>query len=222
MTSKKQLIPSVLLWGGKSKARIINEMIAEQNCGNISLIFDHSLDKPEFLTKALFTNSESQLELLMRKNTHFVVCVGGEHGEKRVAVATDLEKKGLMPLSLIHQKSFIEATSKIGKGLQAMPGCVVHKFCKLGDYVIINTNATVDHECTIHEGVHVMGGASIAGRVTIEKFATIGTNATVLPNLSIGEGSFVGAGSVVTKNVNPYTLQYGVPAKEIRYLKDKR
>lgn len=62
----------------------------------------------------------------------------------------------------------------------------------------------------------VMG--SYAGNIWIKRGAWIGSGAIILPNISIGECAVVAAGSVVTKDVPPYTLVAGVPAKEIRKL----
>jgi acetyltransferase-like isoleucine patch superfamily enzyme len=53
------------------------------------------------------------------------------------------------------------------------------------------------------------------GKITIRKDAWIGTGAVILPDVEIGEGAVVGANSVVTRNVPPYTIVGGVPAKEI-------
>ena len=66
-----------------------------------------------------------------------------------------------------------------------------------------------------------MGSAYIAGRVTIEKYASIGANSTVLPDIVVGEGAIVGAGAVVTKNVKPYEVVIGNPAKYLRKNKKK-
>ena len=54
------------------------------------------------------------------------------------------------------------------------------------------------------------------GSITIEADAWIGTGAVILPNVTIGEGAVVGANSVVTKNVEPYTVVGGVPAHFIK------
>jgi len=56
------------------------------------------------------------------------------------------------------------------------------------------------------------------GKITIESDAWIGAGAIILPNVTIGRGAVVGAGAVVTKDVPPYTVVAGVPAKEIRKL----
>lgn len=53
------------------------------------------------------------------------------------------------------------------------------------------------------------------GTIQIKNDAWIGAGAIILPNITIGEGAVVGAGAVVTKNVDPYTIVAGVPAKKI-------
>ena len=59
---------------------------------------------------------------------------------------------------------------------------------------------------------------SIPGNILIKKGAWIGARAIILPNVTVGEGSIIGAGAVVTKDVPPYTVVAGVPAKKIKDL----
>jgi acetyltransferase-like isoleucine patch superfamily enzyme len=53
--------------------------------------------------------------------------------------------------------------------------------------------------------------------VRIEAGADIGINAAILPGVTIGKGSIVGAGAVVTKDVSPFAIVAGVPAKFLRW-----
>lgn len=55
--------------------------------------------------------------------------------------------------------------------------------------------------------------------IHISKGAWIGANAVILPGVQIGENAVVAAGSVVTKNVDPYTVVAGVPARKIKEIK---
>jgi len=63
---------------------------------------------------------------------------------------------------------------------------------------------------------HFNEGKEIIGEVRIKRGAFIGMNSTVMPGVTIGEGAVVAAGSVVTHDVEPYTIVGGVPAKKIR------
>lgn len=209
-------LPQVLLWGAKSKARIVEEMLKESGAGEAVIIFDNTLDAPAFETSAMFINDVDLLRANLSLVTHYVVCISGAHGYARVKTAEYLDKLGLLPITLIHDRSFVEPTSSVGDGCQIMPGAVIHKFSKIGKHTFINTNATVDHECVIGDGVHVMGNAAVTGMIEIGDYATIGTNATILPFVKIGVGAFVGAGAVVTKDVEPYSVVAGVPAKPLR------
>jgi acetyltransferase-like isoleucine patch superfamily enzyme len=54
------------------------------------------------------------------------------------------------------------------------------------------------------------------GFVEIGPHAVIGANAVVLPNIRVGEGATVGAGSVVTRDLEPWTIYAGVPARPMK------
>lgn len=58
----------------------------------------------------------------------------------------------------------------------------------------------------------------IEGKIIIEDDCWIGANTVIMPNITIGKMSVVGAGSVVTKNVPPFTVVAGVPAKYMKEL----
>jgi acetyltransferase-like isoleucine patch superfamily enzyme len=59
--------------------------------------------------------------------------------------------------------------------------------------------------------------ATVGGRVTIEDFVFIGTRAIILPGVTLGKGCAVGAGAVVTRNVEPYAIVAGNPARFVRF-----
>ena len=210
-----EIVPQILLWGGSLKTKIIAEMIKENNLGNIKVIFDENLSNPKFKTNIEFINNIYILKNKIHNLTHYVVCIGN-NGYARFMISQSLNQIGLKPLEILHDKCFIDPTSRYGEGLQMMPFSIIHKFCSIGSQVIINTSATIDHDCRIGNGVHIMGSAAIAGGVEIGDFVTVGTNATVLPSIKIKKGAYIGAGSVVIKDVDSFEMVVGVPANLLR------
>ena len=208
----------VLLWGGRSKARVIIEMISEiyGSSAEVVAIFDKTLTKPTFNSNIKHYSQNFDINDVCKQSTHFIICMGGEHGYARYLTAKKLEEAGLKPLSLISKYCILDKLECVGSGLQAMPGAVAHKFSIIGDQCILNTNSTIDHECIIGNGVHIMGSASVAGCVKIGDYSTVGTNATILPNITVGKNVFIGAGAVVTCDISDNEVVVGVPAKFLR------
>ena len=207
---------AILLWGGRSQARIIQQMILEQGLGEVALVYDPSLDAPYFDSPAEFIREQAVLEARLSECSHFVACIGNEHGYARFMVAESLKARGLQPLSVAHPQSLADPSALVGEGCQRMPFSLVHKFAKVGRQCLLNSFSCVEHECVLGDGVHVMGHAALAGKVEVGDFATIGTNATLLPGLRVGKGAIVGAGAVLTKDVPDYAVVAGNPARQLR------
>ena len=210
----------ILLYGAKSTAFIVYQMLKEKKI-NVDFVFDEFIKKPHFECGAKFSNKKNDFLSFIKQSSNFFVCIGMLDGKLREYVSNLLIKKKLKPLSIVSKHSIIDSTAKISYGFLAMPSAVVHKNSIIGSNCYLNVNSVVEHECVLGKGVHIMGSAYIAGRVKIANFASIGANATVLPDISIGEGAIVGAGSVVTKNVKPYEIVVGNPAKFFKKNKKK-
>lgn len=69
-------------------------------------------------------------------------------------------------------------------------------------------------------GMYAMECPFKSGKVEIKDGAHIGIGAIVMPGVTIGEGAVIGAGSVVTKDIPPYCVAVGTPAKVIKYFKN--
>jgi len=118
-------------------------------------------------------------------------------------------------VTLIHPYSFVHSTCSIGDGTVVFAGVVIQPETVIGEHCIVNTSASVDHDCFLGDFVHIAPGVRLTGGVRVEEGAFVGAGAVVIPQRTVGEWSIVGAGSVVTKDVRPYSKVAGVPAKEI-------
>ncbi len=113
--------------------------------------------------------------------------------------------------------------------------CSFGQNCVVGPRVIIGNGVKVQNNVSIYEGViceddvflgpsmvftNVINPRSFIARknefkkTLLKKGSSIGANATLVCGVTIGEYALIGAGSTVTKDVKPFALVYGVPAKQ--------
>ena len=125
----------------------------------------------------------------------------------------------------------IDDESKIGTFVEIQKNASIGAYCKISSHTFICEGVTIEDEVFIGHGV--MFTNDIYPRATnpdgsaqteadwnvietrVCKRASIGSNATVLAGITIGESAIVGAGAVVTKDVRPFSIVAGVPAREI-------
>ena len=81
---------------------------------------------------------------------------------------------------------------------------------------IINTCASVDHDCDVADFVHVSVGAHVAGTCTIGERTWIGAGATVSNNITICPDCMIGAGGVVIRNICEKGTYVGSPVRKIK------
>jgi acetyltransferase-like isoleucine patch superfamily enzyme len=118
--------------------------------------------------------------------------------------------------SSIHLNCFI-----YGRNIEIGNGCVINRECfldgrgklKIGDFTSISPHV---HIITGDHDINSKNFAFRSKDIIIGNFVWIGSRATILPGVVIGEGAIVCAGALVTKDVAPYTMVGGVPAKFIK------
>lgn len=116
----------------------------------------------------------------------------------------------------------------LGNNVSIWSNTLIDYGCVIGNNVKIHSNVYVAQFTTIEDDVFIAPGVVIANDrypisderylkgPTIKRGAKIGINASILPYITIGEFSLIGAGSVVTEDIPPYSLAYGVPAKVMK------
>jgi len=137
--------------------------------------------------------------------------------------------------------------TKIWHFSHVMRNCIIGEKCNIGQNVVVSPevvlgrNVKVQNNVSIYSGVicedDVFLGPSMVftnisnprsaivrrdkyEKTVVEKGATIGANATIICGNDIGRYAFVGAGAVVTKDVKPYSLVVGNPAKHIGWMSE--
>jgi UDP-perosamine 4-acetyltransferase len=117
--------------------------------------------------------------------------------------------------TVIHPSAVVASDVELGEGAQIMAGAVIQPGSRIGCNAIVNTRASVDHDCIIGDHVHIAPGVTLSGGVAVGDSCHIGTAATVIQGIRIGSGSVIGAGALILKDVPPSVTVVGVPAKVV-------
>lgn len=118
----------------------------------------------------------------------------------------------------IHPSAIVSPTVQIEEGTVVMQGAIIQACAKIGKHCIINTGASVDHECIIKDYVHISPHVTLCGNIHIGEGSWIAAGTVVLPGVKIGKWSVIGAGSVVTKDIPDGVLAVGNRCKIIKKL----
>ena len=151
------------------------------------------------------------------------------------------------PTAVIDEGCVIGSGVKIWHFSHIMPGSVIGDNCNIGQNVFLSSGVTlgknvkVQNNVSLYEGVicedDVFLGPSMVftnvinprsaivrkheyKKTLVKKGASIGANATIVCGNNIGEYSFIGAGAVVTKEVPPYALVIGNPARQTGWVSE--
>jgi len=145
--------------------------------------------------------------------------------------------------NIIRSLSVIYEDVRLGNNVELGHHVMIREQTNVGDYTLIGSGTIIDGKCiigsrvSIQSGVYIPTGTVIGNNVflgprvvitndkypaskklvstVIEDNVVVGANAVLIAGIRVGEGAVIGAGSVVTKDVPPFKVVYGVPARVV-------
>jgi UDP-2-acetamido-3-amino-2,3-dideoxy-glucuronate N-acetyltransferase len=147
--------------------------------------------------------------------------------------------------AIVDDGAVIGENSRVWHWVHVCGGAVIGQGVSLGQNVFVGNKVTIGDKCkiqnnvSIYDNVHLEEGVfcgpsmvftnvynprSLLERkdeyrdTIVKKGATLGANCTIVCGVTIGEYAFVGAGAVINKDVKPFALMVGVPAKQIGWM----
>ena len=193
-----------VIWGVTGQGKVVFDILRDENISVIHC-FDNNRDLTSPFPNVPISYGEDGVSRFLSHLSNSgltaghidsVIAIGGGRGPERRSIG-----------ALMSAFGFLQR--------QVMAGATVGPWATIGEHVIINTGANIDHDCVVKDCSHIGPNAALAGEVIIGENVFIGTNATVLPRIKVGDGSTVGAGAVVTRDVPPNSVVVGVPARVV-------
>lgn len=152
----------------------------------------------------------------LSEETPAIIAIGDNQARERIAGLHQREW-----LRLIHPTAIVDETVVIGQGTVVMAGAIIQANAVLGQHVILNTGASVDHDCHLKDFSHICPGVILPGNITAGYSSLVGSRATAIPGVSIGDFAIVGAGSTVVHSVPDNQTVVGAPAKYVHHLNEE-
>lgn len=145
---------------------------------------------------------------------------GGMNTHRRVCRL--LQDRGFEIAGGIHPAAWLSPLAETGCGVAVLARASIGPGSRLGDHVVVNTGAIVEHDCVVREHSHVATGATLCGGVRIGSGVFVGAGAVIREGVRIADGVTVGAGALVLRDIPKACVVAGVPARRVssRRVKD--
>mgnify|MGYP003608311292 CR=1 FL=1 len=149
------------------------------------------------------------------------------------------------PTAIVDAGAQIGQGTRIWHWVHICAGARIGAHCSFGQNVFVGNDVVIGHNCKVQNNVSIYDAVTLEDdvfcgpsmvftnvhnpraavirkdeyrRTWVKQGATIGANATLVCGVTLGEYAFIAAGAVITKDVKPYALMAGVPARQIGWM----
>lgn len=197
----------MILFGASGHAKVIIDILEKQR-----VTVDFLVDANPNIKEIQAYTVTNETDFVPKPDDQVIVSIGSNTIRKKVTERLNVEFAWA-----IHPSAILGDDVSVGPGSVIMAGVVVNSSTLIGNHNIINTSASVDHDCDLGDFVHVSPNATLCGGIKIGEGTQIGAGATITPNLTIGNWVIIGAGAVIINDIPDYAVVVGNPGRIIKY-----
>lgn len=209
---------NIVLVGSRGHAKVIIDIVEREGKYRIAGLIDafrnvgeRTLDYPVLGSEADLPRLVTEYEL-----TGAIVAIGDNMARSIVALKVAEYVPQVPFVSTVHPRATIGRDVVVEAGTVMMAGAVVNPGSRVGRFCILNTNSSLDHDSVMGEFSSLAPAAVTGGNCQIGRFAAISIGAVLRHGITVGEHSIVGAGATVLRDIDPYSVAYGSPARKMR------
>ena len=147
---------------------------------------------------------------------NLALAIGNNFNRERIYYELKTKFNNLNFPILCHQSAQIHINSNVGEGSVIMPNAFVGPNSQVGRFCIINSKASIDHDCTMQDFSSIAPAVTTGGAVKIGERSFVGIGTIIKDRIVIGNDTVIGACSYVNNNTGDNFLCYGIPAKIIK------
>lgn len=118
--------------------------------------------------------------------------------------------------NFIAKDAWVSEAVTFGKGSIVYPGTAINYETAIDDFVVINMNCSLGHNCTIKSFSSLAPGVNLGGNTSIGSCVEMGIGSSTVQGVTIEDNATVGGQAMVITNVNQGEMVVGIPAKSIK------
>jgi sugar O-acyltransferase (sialic acid O-acetyltransferase NeuD family) len=209
--NKNKKTDLVIIGTGGHAVSVANIALASGH--RINCFVDERKNNLKLLNYKIISNIE-QLENF--EDFYYAIAVGDNFIRENLFVEMSNKYPNLNFPILIHPTATISLFVNIDKGTIVMPKSFIGPNSNVGKFCLINTQASIDHDCNMLDFSSLAPAVVTGGNVEIGIRSAISIGAVIKNNIKIGNDSVVGANSYLNIDLPNNKVSYGSPAKQIR------
>jgi len=193
--------------GGHARALV---SLAELNQLKVLAVIDDAARPNELIMGKPVVPSIDHFDI--KGNFEVIIGVGDNSVRKR---HISYWKDNMYKNVLLHPSTILDKTAIIGHCCQVFAGVFVGPLANIGENVLVNTHAIIEHEVTVGSHSHISVGAKLLGRSSVGEFSFVGAGAVVRDGVRICDGVTVGANSFVNRDIAEPGVYVGAPVRKV-------
>ncbi len=209
---------NIVIIGASGHAKVIIDILKRRKDYQIVGLIDVEEKIGQHVLGYNIVGTEKMLTLLIQQyeNLEGIIAIGDNTVRNNVLNKIQNIVPHFAFATVIDHSAIIAGDVRIGKGTVIMPGVVVNSSASIGNFCILNTKSSLDHDSVMEDFSSLAPGVTIGGNVKIGHHSAIGLGANVIQGIDIAEHTVIGSGSTVVRSIPANMVAYGVPAKIVR------
>jgi sugar O-acyltransferase (sialic acid O-acetyltransferase NeuD family) len=213
---------NIVIIGASGHAKVIIDSIEKADLYTIIGLIDSYKDTDNSIFEYCILGTENEIVALSKEYNFSagIIAIGDNWTRKLIHEKIAQYLPEFEFINAIHPSAILGKNVEIGVGNAIMAGVIVNSDSKVGNFCILNTNSSLDHDGKMGDYSSLAPNTTLGGTVSVGTCTAISLGANVLQDVHIGDFAIIGAGSLINKDVEDFTLVYGVPGKKIRTIQE--
>ncbi|HEY2980513.1 MAG TPA: acetyltransferase [Anaerolineales bacterium] len=209
---------NIVVVGSSGHAKVVLDILEKQGTYHIAGLIDAIMPAGERAFGYELLGAESDLPgLVDRLKLRGCLIAIGDNWRRHLVAQKLMQLAPMLDfVAAIHPSAQLGRGAMVGRGSVIMAGAAVNSDSRVGEFCIVNTHASLDHDSVMEDFSSLAPNAATGGNVHIGAYSAISMGANIIHGRRVGRHSVIGAGALVLEDLPDFTVAYGVPARVIR------